>query len=481
VSEHREDSDFISPDRLPHGWELLPLKDLMAGDKTAIKRGPFGSTIKKSFFASEGYKVYEQKNAIYDDATLGNYFVDPEKFDEMRDFEVKPGDFIVSCSGTIGRISRLPPNAQPGVINQALLKLTIDEGRVHPKYFLYLFRSHRLQQLVLKDTRGSAMKNLASVDDLKQIRLPLPPIKQQETIVAEIEKQFSRLDEAVVNLKRVKANLKRYKAAVLKAAVEGKLTEEWRKAHPNVEPAGELLKRILAERRARWNGKSKYKEPAAPDPTNLPNLPTGWCCVTLESISEALGGFAFESRKFSTSGYQVLKMANIRMGQIDVTQKPSYIEDVDQETVSKYELKEGDLVVTLTGTRKKRDYGYIAVVKTLKRLLLNQRIARLRPFSGVIPDYLLIAMQSDTYRNRFFASETGNVGQGNVGMTAITKEPVALAPMAEQEQIVAEVERQLSVMDETDAVIAANLQRGTRLQQSMLQKAFTGQLCTSSR
>jgi type I restriction enzyme, S subunit len=144
-------------------------------------------------------------------------------------------------------------------------------------------------------------------------------------------------------------------------------------------------------------------------------------------------------------------------------------------------LKKGDLVVTLTGTRKKRDYGYIAVVKTLKRLLLNQRIARLRPFSGVIPDYLLIAMQSDTYRNRFFASETGNVGQGNVGMTAITKEPVALAPMAEQEQIVAEVERQLSVMDETDAVIAANLQRGTRLQQSMLQKAFTGQLCTSSR
>ena len=76
-------------------------------------------------------------------------------------------------------------------------------------------------------------------------------------IVAEIEKQFSRLDEAVTNLKRVKANLKRYKAAVLKAAVEGKLTEEWRKAHPDVEPASELLKRILAERRAKWNGKGK--------------------------------------------------------------------------------------------------------------------------------------------------------------------------------------------------------------------------------
>ncbi len=121
--------------------------------------------------------------------------------------------------------------------------------------------------------------------------MPLPPRKQQKRIVAEIEKQFSRLDEAVANLKRVKANLKRYKAAVLKAAVEGKLTEEWRKAHPDVEPASKLLDRILAERRAKWEEaelakmeakgkapkndkwKAKYKEPTAPDTADLPELP----------------------------------------------------------------------------------------------------------------------------------------------------------------------------------------------------------------
>ena len=82
--------------------------------------------------------------------------------------------------------------------------------------------------------------------------MPLAPLNEQKRIVAEIEKQFSRLDEAVDNLKRVKANLKRYKASVLKAAVEGKLTEEWRKANPDVEPAGKLLERILAERRKKW-------------------------------------------------------------------------------------------------------------------------------------------------------------------------------------------------------------------------------------
>ena len=97
--------------------------------------------------------------------------------------------------------------------------------------------------------------------------MPIAPLDEQRTIVAEIEKQFSRLDEAVANLKRVKPNLKRYKASVLKAAVEGKLTEDWRKQNSNIEPANKLVERILAERRSKWRGKGKYKELPIPDTT----------------------------------------------------------------------------------------------------------------------------------------------------------------------------------------------------------------------
>ena len=96
---------------------------------------------------------------------------------------------------------------------------------------------------------GAVGQKRVSTTYLKEAKIPVAPLDQQKRIVAEIEKQFSRLDEAVANLKRVKANLKRYKAAVLKAAVEGKLTEEWRKQHPDVEPADKLLERILAARR----------------------------------------------------------------------------------------------------------------------------------------------------------------------------------------------------------------------------------------
>jgi type I restriction enzyme, S subunit len=171
-----------------------------------------------------------------------------------------------------------------------------------------------------------------------------------------------------------------------------------------------------------------------------------------------------------------VKMANIRMGKIDLTQRPSFVLEVTPDVVEKHSLQQGDLVVTLTGTRKKRDYGYVAVVKTERRLLLNQRIARVRPFPGVDSKFLQLAMQAEHYRDRFFAHETGNVGQGNVGMAAVTKEMITLPPLAEQTRIVAEVEQRLSVVEELDSVVSANLQRAVRLRKSILQKAFTGQL-----
>ena len=133
---------------------------------------------------------------------------------------------------------------------------------------------------------------------MREIPIPIAPKGQRARIVAEIEKQFSRLDKAVASLKRVKANLKRYKVAVLKAAVEGKLTEEWRKQNPDVEPASKLLERILAERRAKWeeaelakmkaNGKEpendkwkeKYKEPQSPESVRSAKNPHRWVCLS---------------------------------------------------------------------------------------------------------------------------------------------------------------------------------------------------------
>ncbi len=153
-----------------------------------------------------------------------------------------------------------------------------------------------------------------------------------------MEKQFSHLDEAVAALKRIKANLKRYKASVLKAAVEGKLTEEWRKEHPCVETASELLRRILAERRRKWEvaelekmrakgkepkedeWKKKYKEPNGADTSKLPKLPKEWIWVRLDSVADIKGGITKDSKRKVKKAKRLpyLRVANVQRGYLNL-------------------------------------------------------------------------------------------------------------------------------------------------------------------
>ena len=159
---------------------------------------------------------------------------------------------------------------------------------------------------------------------MRQIPVPLAPPEQQKSIVAEIEKQFSRLDEAVANLKRVKTNLKRYKAAVLKSAVEGKLTKEWRQKNPDVEPADKMLERIFAERREKWQGRGKYKEPVAPNTTDLPELPSGWVWATYELVGRMQLGRQRSPKYHSGSNMcPYLRVKNVFEDRIDLSWKKS--------------------------------------------------------------------------------------------------------------------------------------------------------------
>ncbi|TCS71782.1 type I restriction modification DNA specificity protein [Sulfuritortus calidifontis] len=156
------------------------------------------------------------------------------------------------------------------------------------KYFYYYLKSPAYWDAIGASKSGIAVPNV-NASKLSQVPIPVAPLDQQKRIVAEIEKQFSRLDQAVANLKRVKANLKRYKAAVLKAAVEGRLVETEaelaRREGRSIETGAQLLQRILETRRRQWNGKGKYKEPAAPDTTDLPELPEGWVYVSLDQLT----------------------------------------------------------------------------------------------------------------------------------------------------------------------------------------------------
>ncbi len=165
------------------------------GNLATYKKGPFGSSLTKGMFVPDTYpnriKVYEQKNAIKHDSNLGNYYISYEKYQEMLGFKVNPLDFIVSCAGTIGEIYKLPYNAQNGIINQALMKITLINEEI-TDYFEIIFYDalHKLSE----KSKGTAIKNIAPFEILKPALIQLPPLEEQKRILKKLSSISTLVD-----------------------------------------------------------------------------------------------------------------------------------------------------------------------------------------------------------------------------------------------------------------------------------------------
>ena len=171
------------PFEVPSSWALIRLDDI-----GIYRKGPFGSSLTKSMFVPKGadtVKVYEQKNAIQKDHTLGTYYITRQYYEsKMRSFTVEPGDILVSCAGTIGETYILPEQIELGIINQALMRMTIF-APIDLDYFLLYF-DYVLKQAAKETSKGSAIKNIPPFEIFKKLILPLPPLEEQKRIVEKV-------------------------------------------------------------------------------------------------------------------------------------------------------------------------------------------------------------------------------------------------------------------------------------------------------
>ena len=375
---------------------------------------------------------------------------------------VPAGAVLVSCIGNLGKtgIAKVPV-----AFNQQINAVVFNEN-VIPEFGFYYAQT--LKPWLYGESSATTIP-IVNKGKFQQARFPLAPLDEQREIVAELEKQFSRLDEAVANLQRVKANLKRYKASVLKAAVEGRLVETEatlaRRERRTYQTGEQLLQRILEERRAKWSGRGKWKAPESS--TAGTTVPEGWTWASVDQLAD-VGTGATPKRD---------KAAYWNDGDVPwVTSSVVNGDYVDQasEFVTRLALAETNLTLYPIGTLLVAMYGEGKTRGKCTELRIpastNQALAALQ-VDPSIRGYLRHFLELNYEEMRKFAS--GGV-QPNLNLSLVRAVCVPLPPLSEQVRIVAEVDRHLSIIREVEAEVDANLLRAQALRQATLRAAFAG-------
>jgi len=345
--------------KIPKGWKIVELDSLTVNK--GLVRGPFGGAIKKEMFVTSGYKVYEQRNAIYASDNLGGYYIDGNKYQELIRFSVKPGDFIVSCSGTIGRIYQIPVNAPEGVINQALLKITVDRSKINDKYFLYQFSWDQFQSKVVVSTQGGAMQNLVGMDIFRKTNFILPPLLEQNRIVQILETWDRYLDLLDKQIKYTK----------------------------NTKYA--LAKQLLAY-------KIRLKRFSGP-------LIKG----KLSDVCTYLNGKSYESEVVKNGKYYLITLNSIDInGKLKSTHKTINSNDGS--------LNKGDLIMILSDIAHGFFLGLTDVIPENNKYVLNQRIGALKPKKNINSYYLsqLLNTNQSYFKRKGQGSSQQNLSKGDV-------------------------------------------------------------------
>jgi type I restriction enzyme S subunit len=479
---------------LPSGWVWARLRDiaeLKGGLTKGQKRKP-GERLRSVPYL----RVANVQRGYLDLSETKEIEATEEEIEELR---LRKGDLLFNEGGDRDKLGR-------GWIWQDELSECIHQNHVfrgrllspalQPKFVSWY--SNSIGQRYFLE-QGKQTTNLASINltKLGALPVPVPPADEQRRIVAEIEKQLSDLDAGVAALKRVRANLKRYRASVLKAACEGRLVpteaELARAERRDYEPADKLLERILKERRVRWEAnqlakiesagvvpndeswKAKYQGPDMNDCSQLPSLPEGWCWASVDMVGDVLLGRQ-RAPQYLTGRFSrpYLRVANVKDDALDLSDIEAM--DFDEEHFRKYSLRSGDILVS--EGQSPELVGQSAIYRGgIEALCFQKTLHRFRAVAdGPTPEFAQIVFRSHVKSGVFrrLASITTNIA--HLTLEKFKAAPFPLPPKAEQQRIVVEVERLMSIGNAVDKAIVVQIARAEHLRQSILRRAFEGKL-----
>ena len=384
-------------------------------------------------FVSKGddtYKVYEQKNAIQKDCTLGTYYISKEKYESLSGFAIQPFDIIVSCAGTIGETYVLPRNIQKGIINQALMLIRLYYRDIEQFYLLYF--DFILKEEAKNSSKGTAIKNIPPFDVLKNFYIPIPPLKEQIRILDEINKWMSFVELIETGTANLQSVIKQTKSKVLDLAIHGKLVPQ----DPTDEPASELLKRI--------NPKAEITS----DNGHYQKLPEGWVITSISEMCENINGL-WKGKKEPFVKVGVIRNANFTKDfKLDYS-KIEYI-DVEERAFKKRHLLNGDLIVEKSGGSDNNPVGR-AILYEGKDAIFSfsnfTMVLRIHYKDVLSYKYLYYYIMSKYQKGEMRLMQTQTTGLHNLILDKYLDIPLCLPPYQEQQRIINKIEETFGVLD----------------------------------
>jgi type I restriction enzyme S subunit len=473
---------------VPDGWVLAPLADLAINPKNDIVDGPFGSNLKASEYTDSGVPILRLQNI------KRNYFLDKnikfvtkEKYEQLIRHTYKTGDILITKLGDpLGVACIAPQSMGEGVIVADLVRARLPVDQVDTKYITYLINSPLAMQQFKENTKGTTRQrvNLKFVRDLQ---LPIAPFEQQKRIVAKIEELFSHIDAGIEALNKAKQLLKQYRQSVLKAAVTGELTKEWREQNKNkLEPAGQLLERILQERRQKWEAqqleqfkakgkvpkddkwKGKYKEPHVA--SNLENIPEGWVAVTASQIAEHIVDGTHHTPKYVDEGVDFVSAKNVKDWEIDYINTKKITLEEHKQLINRCHPQKGDVLITKSGT-----LGRVAVVKDNHVFSVFESVAVFPVIDKELSGYIALAVHEAAMGDAGQKIQKG-IAVKHLHLEDLRKMEFLLPPKEELKEIFDTFDRLSSVSMKTEIEVDMQLLKAEKNKQSILASAFSGRL-----
>ena len=463
---------------LPKGWTWSRLDDIVEETKIGVVRS---SSQQNNEGNGVGYikmnNITMDGRVVFDDLV----YVSASR-DEVNRYGLHKGDILFNTRNSVelvGKTGLVRTEVSDVIYNNNIMRLRASK-HISSSYLAFQMCSPIFRERMDKVKRSTT--NVAAIygKDLLPLPIVLAPFNEQHRIVAKIEELFTELDAGVEALKKVKAQLKRYRQAVLKHAFECKLTEAWREAHRGeLEPASVLLGRIREERAKNVNVGAHSRAPRARAPrpydmdtSSLPQLPESWMWTRVMQLSTKVTDGVHKTPRYVESGIPFISVNNMsEKGTLSFSPCKYITPEEHAELCRRCDPEYGDLLLSKVGT-----IGLTAVVRTEREFSLFVNTALIKPIrKSISPEFLSLSLRygfSSSLYNSYILGST----QKFIGTTSIELLPVPLAPAKEQEVIVEEIERRFSIADEVEKVVEQSLKQAERLRQSILKRAFEGNL-----